>query len=212
MKNIVVGILVLQVDHDGTCRGCALGKNAKKFFPDSESRSKEILDLVHSDLCGPMTIASLGGYDYYVTFNDDYSWKTWIYFLKTKESEEVLSKFKDFKAQVKNLSGKRIKILRSGNGGEYTSREFNDFYKEVGINRELTTPSNPQQNRVPERKNRTVVEAAKAMIHDQLLPMFLWEEASIIVLYVQKICPHKTVKNMTHEDAFTGVKTEVGHL
>ena len=79
------------------------------------------MDLVHSELCGPMTVASLGGYHYYVTFIDDYSWKTWIYFLKIKESEEVLSKFKEFKAQVENLSGKRIKILRLDNGGEYTS-------------------------------------------------------------------------------------------
>ena len=118
MKNIVTGIPVLRVNHDGTCRGCALGKNAKKSFPDSESISKEILDLGHSDLCGPMIVASLGGYHYYVTFIDDYSRKTWIYFLKTKESEEVLSKFKEFKAQVENLSGKRIKILRSNNGGE----------------------------------------------------------------------------------------------
>ena len=80
---------------------------------------------MHSDLRGPMTVASLGGYHYYVTFIDEYSQKTWIYFLKTKESEEVLSKFKEFKAQVNNLSGKRIKILRSDNGGEYTSTEFN---------------------------------------------------------------------------------------
>ena len=130
VKNIFTGIPVLQVEHDGTCRGCALGNNAKKSFPDSESRSKEILDLVHSNLCGPMLVASLGGYHYYVTFIDDYSRQTWIYFLKTKESEEVSCKFKEFKAQVKNFSRKRIKILRSDNGGEYTSIEFNDFCKE----------------------------------------------------------------------------------
>ena len=78
-----------------------------------------------------MTVASLGGYHYYVTFIDDYSRKTWIHFVKTKESEEVLNKFKEFKAQVKNLSGKRIKVLRSNNDGEYSSTEFNDFYKET---------------------------------------------------------------------------------
>ena len=107
------------------------------------------------------------------------------------------------------MSGKRIKILRSDNGGEYTSTEFNDFCKEAGIRRELTVPYNPQQNGVAERKNRTIVEAAKAMIHDQSLPMFLWAEASRTVVYVQNRCPHKVVKNMTSEDAFTGVKTEV---
>ena len=76
-----------------------------------------------------MIVASLGGYHYFLTFIDDYSQKTWIYFLKTKESEEVLNKFKEFKAQVENLLGKRVKTLRSDNGGEYTSTKFNDFCK-----------------------------------------------------------------------------------
>ena len=119
-----------------------------------------------------------------VTFIDDYSRKTWIYFLKTKESKEVLRKFKEFKAQVKNTSGRIIKILKLEHGGVYTSTEFNDFCKEVGIKRELTFPYNPQQNGVVERKNRTIVEAAKAMIHDQSLPMFLWVEASRTTVYV----------------------------
>ena len=87
-----------------------------------------------------------------MTFIDDYSQKTWIYFLKTKESEEVLGKFKEFKAQVENLS--RIKILRSDNGGGYTSTEFNDFCKEAGIKRELIVPYNPQQKGVAERKKQ----------------------------------------------------------
>ena len=78
----------------------------------------------------------------------------------------MLSKFKEFKAQVKNLLRRRIRILRLDNGGEYTSTEFNDFCKEVGIKRELIVPYNPQQNRAVERKNRTIVEAYKSMIHD----------------------------------------------
>ena len=91
-----------------------------------------------------MTVISLGGYNYYVTFIDDHSRKTWIFFLNTKEPEEVLNKFKKFKAQVENLSRRRIKILRSDNGGEYTSTKFNDFCKEAGIKKELTVPYNPQ--------------------------------------------------------------------
>ena len=159
-----------------------------------------------------MTITSLGGYNYYVTFIDDHSRKTWIYFLRTKESEEVVSKFKEFKAQVENLSGRRTKILRSDNGGEYTSTKFNDFCKEAGIKREFTVPYSPQQNGVAKRKNRTVVEAAKSMIHDQSLPMFLWAEASRTIVYVQNRCPHKILKNMTPKEAFIGVKPEVDHL
>ena len=98
---------MLHVDHDGVCRGCVLGKNSTGSFLKSESRSMGILDLIHFDSCGPMTVTSLGGYNYYVTFIDDHSRKTWIYFLKTKESEKVLKKFKEFKARVEKLSRRR---------------------------------------------------------------------------------------------------------
>ena len=131
LRNIVAGLPKLHLDHDKVYKGCALGKNTKGSFSNSESRSKEILDLVHSNLCRSVIVASLGGYNHYVTFINDHSRKTWIYFLKTKESKEVLSKFKEFKAQVENLSGKRIKTMRLDNGGEYTSKEFNDFCKEA---------------------------------------------------------------------------------
>ena len=113
-----------------------------------------------------MIVTSLGGYNYYVTCIDDHSQKTWIYFLKTMKSEEVLNEFMEFKAQVENMSRRRIEILRLDNGGEYTSTKFNDFCKEVGIERELTNPYNPQQNGVAERKNQTIVEESKVMIHD----------------------------------------------
>ena len=101
------------------------GKNVKGSFPSSDNRSKKILDLIHSDVCGPMTVASLNGYLYYVLFIDDHSRKTWIYFLKHKDG--VLAKFQEFKARVENLTGRKIKVLRSDNGGEYTSKEFINF-------------------------------------------------------------------------------------
>jgi transposase InsO family protein len=122
------------------------------------------LDLIHLDVCGSMIVASLNGYLYYVLFIDDHSRKTWIYFLKNKDG--VLAKFQEFKAQVENLTGRKIKVLRSDNGGEYTSKEFINFCIEAGIKRELIVPYNPQQNGVAERKNRTIIEATKAMIHD----------------------------------------------
>jgi transposase InsO family protein len=127
------------------------------------------LELIHSDVCGPMPSTSLSGYVYYVSFIDDYSRKTWVYFLKSKD--ELLEKFKEFKALVENLFERKSKILRSHNGGEYTSNEFGSFGRDVGIKRKLTTPYNPQQNGVAERKNRTIMEAMEIMIHDQDLPM-----------------------------------------
>ena len=108
------------------------------------------------------------GYSYYIIFIDDYSRKTWIFFLKIKESNEVLSKFKEL---VENQTSKKIKTLRSENGGEYTSKKFKAFCTSVGIKREYIVPYNPQKNGVIERKNRTIVEVevAKTMLHDQIL-------------------------------------------
>jgi len=90
------------------------GKHTKVAFPTSEHRSKEILDLVHSDVCGQMSIVSILESIYYVSFLDDFSSKTWIYFLKT--NDQVFSRFQEFKALVENQIGKKIKILRSDNG------------------------------------------------------------------------------------------------
>ena len=84
----------------------AKGKDTKKTFPSSESKDKEILEIIHSDVCGPMSSSSLSGYVYYVSFNDDYSRKTWIYFMNNKD--EVFSKFKEFKSLIENHTEKRI--------------------------------------------------------------------------------------------------------
>jgi transposase InsO family protein len=127
-----------------------------------------------------------------------------VYFLKSKD--EVFSKFKEFKALIENLSERKIKILRSDNGGEYTSKEFVNFCKDVGIKRELTTPYNPQQNGVAERKNRTIMEAMKTMIHDQDLPMCLWAEATMTTVYVQNRLSHSALGFKTTEEMFTGKK------
>jgi hypothetical protein len=154
-----------------------------------------------------MPSSSMSGYIYYVSFIDDYSHKTWVYFLKSKD--EVFSKFKEFKALIENLSKRKIKILRSDNGGEYISKEFMNFCKDVGIKRELTTPHNPQQNGVAERKNRAIMEA---VIHDQDLPMCLWEEATMAVVYVQNLLSHSALGFKTPEEMFTGKKLEVSHL
>jgi hypothetical protein len=124
---MVVGIPKLKLVHEGVCRGCTLGKNIKKPFPSSENRSKGILDIIHSDVCGHMPMKSLGGSLYYVMFTNDLSRNTWLYLLKTKD--EVFSKFQEFKAEVENLTYKKIKTIRSDNGREYTSKEIVSFCK-----------------------------------------------------------------------------------
>jgi hypothetical protein len=207
---VVTGLLELKVDHEGMCNGCGQGKNIKNPFPKRDNNEEGVLELIHSDVCGPMPSSSISGYVYYVSFIDDYSRKTWLYFLKPKD--EVFSKFKEFKALIENLSKRKIKILRLNNGGEYTSKEFVNFCIDVGIKRELTTPYNPQQNGVTERKNRTIMEVVKTVIHDQDLPMCLWAEAKMTTVYVKNRLSHSALGFNTLGEMFTGKKPELSHL
>jgi len=111
-----------------------------------------------------MSTKALSGAEYFVTFIDDHSRKTWIYFLKTKD--EVFCRFKELKALVENLTGKKIIFLRLDNGGEYVDKDFTGLCTKEGIKREWTTPYNLEQNGVIERKNRAIVDAARAMMYD----------------------------------------------
>jgi hypothetical protein len=153
---------------------------------------------------------SLSGCEYYLTFIDDYSRKTWIYFLKAKS--EVFTRFQVFRALVENQSGKKIKVLRSDNGGEYSSRQFVDFCAQHGSRRQMTVPYNPQQNGVAERKNRAITGAARSMLHDQSLPLYLWAEACATAVYLQNRSPHRILGKMTPEEAFTGRRPDVEHI
>jgi len=118
-----------------------------------------------------MSIALVHGGMYHVPFIDEFSTKTWIYFMKSKD--EVFIEFQEFKIAVENQIRKKIKVLGLDNGGKYTSNEFKDFYKEVGIKRELTISYNPQQNGIAARKTKSIIRFVMAMIHYQDLPMFL---------------------------------------
>ena len=104
-----------------------------------------------------------------------------------------------FKALIENHTEKKNKTFRSDNG-----KEFKELCKDSGIKRELSTPYNAQQNGIAERKKRTIMEVARAMLHDQDIPMHLWEEASRIVVYVQNRTPHRVLKNKTPEETFSG--------
>jgi transposase InsO family protein len=191
----MTGVPQISTENQDVCRGCALGKFTKAL---------------HTDVCGPMTRNSLSGCEYYLTSIDDYSRKTWIYFLKAKS--EVFTRFQEFRTLVENQSGKRIKILRSDNGGEYSSRQFIDFCAQHGIRRQMTVPYNPQQNVVAERKNRAITGAARSMLHDQSFPLYLWAEACASAVYLQNKSPNRILGKMTHEEAFTGRRPDVEHI
>ncbi|GLT61622.1 hypothetical protein SLA2020_343170 [Shorea laevis] len=117
-NNMVIDIPVVNED-SGVCGVCQLRKQARLPFPNKASRAVEKLQLVHSDIRGPMKVSSLNGRKYFLIFIDDFSWMCWVYFLKQKS--EVFGVFARFKALIENESGNTIKDLRTNNGAEYMS-------------------------------------------------------------------------------------------
>ena len=168
------------------CKSCFQGKMARVAFRISNGRHKELFGLIHSDVCGPFEENAIGGYRYYVTFIDDKSRYTFVYLIRAKS--EVFAKFRDFEVLIRNKYIKTIKILRSDNGGEYLSTEFDQFLKSKGIEKQLTVAYTPQQNGVAERMNRTIVESARTMMIHANLPKSYWGYAALNAVYVRNRC------------------------
>lgn len=146
-----------------------MAKQHRIFFPKEISyRAWEILEIIHSDLCGLMKTPSLWGNIYFLTFIDDFSRKTWVYFLKYKS--KAFGKFNEFKTWVEKQSGLSIKILRSDRGGEYKWNEFLDYCRYHGIKKRFTTSYTPQQNGVANIKNQTIMQMARSMLKGKNLP------------------------------------------
>ena len=205
-----------QVNHQ-QCESCAFGKQHRNKFPKkAESETKQPLELVHSDVCGPMSVDSVGGSRYFVTFIDDFSRYTVVYTMKTKG--ETLLKFKEYVALMENATGHKvmklrtIKRLRTDNGGEYTSNEFNQYCKDKGIQRELTIPYSPQQNGVAERMNRTILDLARSMLHQTNLGFEFWAEAIATAVYIRNRSPTSKLKNQTPFECWFEKKPTVSHL
>jgi len=188
-----------------------LGKQHRESFPSGKSiREKASLEIVHSDLCGLVQTPSLTGSHYILTFIDDFTRKTWVYFLKNKS--EVFEKFCNFKALVENQSGQHIKVLRTDRGGEYISKEFLCFCRENGIHKQFTTRYTLQQNGVAKRKNRTIMDMAKSMLKAKHLPNDYWAKAVHYAVYILNRCPTKVVMNRVPEEAWSGRKQGVTHM
>ena len=164
---------------------CIAAKQTRSHNSSPATRTTTApLQVIHTDLAGPMKTTSLGGARYYVLFIDDHSRYTVIYFLHHKS--ETFAKFRQYKALVANYHTRKIKALRSDNGGEYTSNQFTKFMRETGISHEKPAPYSLKQNGVSERANRTLVGRAKAMILDGKMSDNLWAEAMHTAVYLMK--------------------------
>ena len=211
LQSMVSGLHLGHCSMNVTCEGCIQGKQQRKPFPSGvATRAKQLLELVHSDVCGPMRTPSLGGARYFVTFIDDFSRKVWVYIIKAKS--ECFAKFKEWKALVEKQCEHKIKVLRSDNGGEYVSIQFDELLKHEGIARQTSTPYTPQQNGVAERANRTIVEMARSMLHSQGLGYEFWAEAVVNAVYTRNRCPTSALQGMTPQQAWTGMKPSISHM
>ena len=210
----------VKAERKSVCEPCVMGKQHRTPYPKGVStRATEVFEVVHSDVCGPMSVNSHGGSQYFVTFIDDYSRYTHVYFIKHKH--EVLDKFKEFVNFTTNVTGRQmktlvtenhVKTLRSDNGGEYGSKVFDAYLKEKGIVHETTVPYNPAQNGVSERMNRTIVETALSMLSQSNMPMEFWAEAVNTAVYLRNRSPTTSLNAITPYEALFNCKPDVSHL
>ncbi|KAM2611853.1 hypothetical protein TB2_031903 [Malus domestica] len=196
-------------DQIGTCECCLKGKMTKSPFTGKGERATEILGLIHTDVCGPMSTTSRGGFSYYITFTDNNSRFGYVYLMKYKS--ESFERFKEFKNEVEKQTGKQIKILRSDGGGEYLSNEFLDYLKECGIISQWTPPGTPQLNGVSKRRNRTLMNMVRSMMSSADLPVTLWGYALYTAAYLLNRVPSKSVLQTLYE-IWHGRKPSLNHI
>ncbi|KAM2112321.1 hypothetical protein ACFX1R_014852 [Malus domestica] len=196
-------------DQMGTCECCLKGKMTKSPFTGKGERATEILGLIHTDVCGPMSITSRGGFSYYITFTDDHSRFGYVYLMKYKS--ESFEMFKEFKNEVEKQTGKQIKTLRSDRGGEYLSNEFLDYLKECGIVSQWTPPGTPQHNGVSERRNRTLMNMVRSMMSSANIPVSFWGYALYTAVYLLNRVPSKSVSQTPYE-IWHGKSTNLNHI
>jgi len=133
------------------CGICAVGRQQKEPQTKTREKPRELLSIVHTDICGPMQTPSINGERYFVTFTDEKSGRVSICLLRTKDG--TLAAFQSYRARAERVSGKRIKSLRSDGGGEYLNREFKKYLAEAGIQHRISPPYSPAQNGLAERMN-----------------------------------------------------------
>ncbi|GJT85399.1 putative ribonuclease H-like domain-containing protein [Tanacetum coccineum] len=201
--NLVRGLPSKNFENDHTCVACQKGKQHKASCKTKTVSSiSQPLQMLHMDLFGPTFVKSIMKKMYCLVVTDDFSRFSWVFFLATKD--ETSGILKAFITGIENQINHKVKIIRCDNGTEFKNKEMNQFCEMKGIKREFSVARTPQQNGVAERKNRTLIEAARTMLADSKLPTTFWAEAVNTACYVQNrvlvIKPH----NKTPYELFNG--------
>jgi transposase InsO family protein len=196
----------LDFSNSDCCIDCIKRKYAKEVKKGEAKRSAGVLEIIHTDICGPFPVKSVNDFDSFIIFTDDFSRYGYIYSIQ--ERSEVLDKFKVFKAEVKNQHNIKIKIVRSDRGGEYYGRHtpygqvpgpFARFLQKNGIVAQYSMSGDPQQNGVAERRNRTLMNMVRSMLSYTTLPISLWMNALKTVVHIFNRVPGKPVPKTPYE-------------
>nr|GEW79729.1 putative ribonuclease H-like domain-containing protein [Tanacetum cinerariifolium] len=200
-KDLVSGLPKFKYAKENLCPSCEQGKSKRASHPPKPvPNSKQRLHLLHMYLCGPMQVASINGKWYVLVIVDDYSRYTWVYFLRTKdETPEVIKYF--LKKIFVRLQAPVI-IVRTDNETEFKNQVLKEYFDNVGITHETSAAKAPQQNGVVERKNRTLVEAARTMLIFSHAPLFLWAEAIATACILKPVPLFTDVSTRHHTSLF----------
>jgi hypothetical protein len=195
------------------CDACAAGKSHRQ--PVSQKaihRATRCLELVHSDMWGPIDVDAHGGWTGFLTFIDDFSREVVVYLMKGKSGADVLTHLTDYKAWAENITGQRLTALRTDNGGEFINRAADHFLRQHGVTRQVTTAYTSSQNGVAERFNRTIMDTVRSMLHHANLADSFWPLAVQAATYVRNRCPTAAVQHMTPHQAWYGHRPELHSL
>ncbi|GJU66222.1 retrovirus-related pol polyprotein from transposon TNT 1-94 [Tanacetum coccineum] len=202
-KNLVRGLPMLKYDKDHLCPSCQLGKSKKASHPlKTENTNTKVLHTLHMDLCGPMRTESINGKKYVLVIVDDYTRFGWVRFLRTKdETPQVIEKFIVKTQRALNAT---VRFVRTDNGTEFVNKTLDGWFESVGISHETSVPRSPQQNGVVERRNRTLMEAARTMLIFAKAPLFLWAEAVATACYTLNRSLVHTLHGKTYYELLNG--------
>nr|GFB81430.1 putative ribonuclease H-like domain-containing protein [Tanacetum cinerariifolium] len=209
--NLVIGLPTKFFENKNNYVACMKGKQHRASYKTKPVSSvTQPLFRLYMDLFGPTFGKSLSKKWYFLVITDDYSRFTWVFFLATKD--ETSSILKTFVTGLENQLSLRVKVIRSDNGTEFKNSDLNQFCEIKGIKREFSVLRTPQQNGIAERKNRTLIEAAKTMLADSLLTNPFWAEAVNTACYVQNRVLVTKPQNKTSYELLHGRPPSIGFM
>lgn len=199
----------LKNTNDFFCEACQYGKSSRLKFGNVK-REVAPGEVIYSDLCGPMSVPTINGSNYFILFKDEHSGYRVIFCIKHKS--DALSSFQTYVNMSKNKFGHSVKILHVDNGTEYMNANFKNYLNKTGIELEKTAPYTPEQNGKAEREMRTIVESARSMLYEKDLPTELWGEAVNTAVYLLNRSPNSKTVDKTPYEIWTGKKPVLKHV